>query len=83
MEENRSLHPDSVLSGILAVQPLLDSLVHELSLLDTNMRYLWGSSSIAGRLERRKENLVAGLPSLHHSSDSPCAGAPSGKPSSR
>ena len=40
MEENRSRQPDTVLSGILAVQPLLDSLGHELSLLDTNMRYL-------------------------------------------
>ena len=77
MEENRSLQPDTVLSGILAVQPLLDSLGQELSLLDTNMRYLWVSSSIAGRLGKRRENLVGRTcHSLHHSSDSPCAGCP-------
>jgi len=77
MEENRSLHPDSVLSGILAVQPLLDSLGHELSLLDTNMRYLWVSSSIAGRLGKPREELIGmNCHSLHHSSDSPCAGCP-------
>ncbi len=77
MEENRSRQPDTVLSGILAVQPLLDSLGQELSLLDTNMRYLWVSSSIAGRLGKRRENLVGRTcHSLHHSSDSPCAGCP-------
>ena len=77
MEENRSRQPDTVLSGILAVQPLLDSLGHELSLLDTNMRYLWVSSSMAGRAGKPREDLIGmTCHSLHHRSSAPCGGCP-------
>lgn len=77
MEENHSLHPDTVLSGILAVQPLLDSLGQEFSLLDTNMKYLWVSSSMARRVGIPREDVIGrSCHFLHHHSSAPCGGCP-------
>lgn len=77
MEENRSRQSDTVLSSILAVQPLLDSLGRELSLLDRNMRYLWVSSSMAERVGIPREDIPGRTCySLHHSSAAPCGGCP-------
>jgi PAS domain S-box-containing protein len=77
VEENSDRYPVSLLQCIPAIEPLLDSLGDELSLLGTDMKYLWVSSSMASRTGIPRE-VIPGRTchSLLHHSPIPCSGCP-------
>ncbi len=77
MEIQRAGSIRELIAKIHNLEPLLDSMGDELSLVDPGMRYLWVSSSMESVLGRPREEILGEeCFRLHHSYSFPCPDCP-------